>query len=105
MDLPDEKWAQEFRSTNGSCDIICECQKVSCSIGNEVVHKTSSKEWVDEFVDITDSDVDAFEHQQNFWAKLEKEWQNMAEQNKLTGQHPWLDDYEEVRKKMAEKIN
>lgn len=62
---------------------------------------TFSEEWVDEFVDITDADVTGLENpQNNFWANLEQEWQSMAEQNKLTGQHPWLDDYEDFQSEL-----
>ena len=54
-------------------------------------------EWVEEFVDITDEDVEAtFSKQQDFWSKMENEWKEMAEKNKETGEHPWLDDFEEV---------
>ena len=55
-----------------------------------------SDQWVEEFVDVTDSDVQAFEdhqHQQeDFWSKLENQWKEMAE----TKEHPWLEEYEEV---------
>ena len=54
-------------------------------------------EWVEEFQDITDEDVEAtFSRQHDFWNKLEDEWKDMAEKNKETGEHPWLDDFEEV---------
>ena len=46
-------------------------------------------------MDVTDSDVQAFEdqHQQeDFWSKLENQWKEMAE----TKEHPWLEEYEEV---------
>ena len=56
-------------------------------------------EWVEEFQDITDEDVEAtFSRQHDFWNKLENEWKDMAEKNKETGEHPWLDDFEEVCK-------
>ena len=56
-------------------------------------------EWVEEFQDITDEDVEAtFSRQHDFWNKLEEEWKDMAEKNKETGEHPWLDDFEEVCK-------
>ena len=56
-------------------------------------------EWVEEFQDITDEDVEAtFSRQHDFWNKLEDEWKEMAERNKETGEHPWLDDFEEVCK-------
>ena len=47
-------------------------------------------------MDVTDSDVNAFEqHQQeDFWSKLENQWKEMAE----TKEHPWLEEYEEVSK-------
>ena len=37
-----------------------------------------------------------FSKQQDFWSKMENEWKEMAEKNKETGEHPWLDDFEEV---------
>ena len=59
----------------------------------------SEAEWVEEFQDITDEDVEAtFSRQHDFWNKLEDEWREMAEKNKETGEHPWLDDFEEVCK-------
>ena len=58
---------------------------------------TLDADWVEEFVDITDEDVEAtFNQQQDFWSKMENEWKEMAEKNKETGEHPWLDDFEEV---------
>ena len=50
-------------------------------------------------MDVTDSDVKAFEenqqdiNNQDFWSKLEDQWKEMAE----TKEHPWLEEYEEVR--------
>ena len=60
----------------------------------KIATPTQSDEWVEEFVDVTDSDVNAFEqHQQeDFWSKLENQWKEMAE----TKEHPWLEEYEEV---------
>ena len=51
-----------------------------------------SDQWVEEFVDVTEDDVSAFEQQQDFWTKLENQWREMAE----TNEHPWLEDYDEV---------
>ena len=51
-----------------------------------------SDQWVEEFVDVTEDDVSAFERQQDFWTKLENQWREMAE----TNEHPWLEDYGEV---------
>ena len=61
----------------------------------EIATPIQSDQWVEEFVDVTDSDVQAFEdqHQQeDFWSKLENQWKEMAE----TKEHPWLEEYEEV---------
>ena len=63
-------------------------------------------EWVEEFQDITDEDVEAtFSRQHDFWNKLEEEWKDMAEKNKETGEHPWLDDFEEVCKYVLLYLN
>ena len=62
-----------------------------------VIYKT--EKFREEFQDITDEDVEAtFSRQHDFWNKLEDEWKEMAERNKETGEHPWLDDFEEVFK-------
>ena len=69
-----------------------------CKILRISVFKGQQSDWVEEFVDITDEDVEAtFQNQQRqFWQQLEDEWRDMAQQNKETGEHPWLDDFEEV---------
>ena len=74
--------------------------KVRTVLRLSVFLKGQQSDWVEEFVDITDADVEAtFQSQQRqFWQQLEDEWRDMAQQNKETGEHPWLDDFEEVRR-------
>lgn len=50
-----------------------------------------SDEWVEEFHDVTDGDL---VNQTDFWSNLEQSWREMAEENKETAAHPWLDEFE-----------
>jgi len=87
-----EKWTEEFLSSKDG-------DFVSSDAGGATItsKKATDADWVEEFVDITDEDVEAnFNRQQDFWTKMENEWKEMAEKNKETGEHPWLDDFEEV---------
>ncbi len=62
--------------------------------------KEVQDEWVDQFVDITDQDFEQITaneaNQREFWQKLESEWDSMSKENQETGEHPWLDEYDEV---------
>ncbi len=67
---------------------------------NHDLGKEVQDEWVDQFVDITDQDFEQITaneaNQREFWQKLESEWDSMSKENQETGEHPWLDEYDEV---------
>jgi len=89
----EEKWSEEF--LNGSAS--GEFTGFDGGSAQTSAKKAPEAEWVEEFQDITDEDVEAtFSRQHDFWNKLEDEWKDMAEKNKETGEHPWLDDFEEA---------
>lgn len=48
---------------------------------------------MEEFFDVTDGDL-VNQHQTDFWSNLEESWREMAQENKETAQHPWLDEFE-----------
>ena len=52
--------------------------------------QATKEDWVEEFVDVTDEDVQAA-YKSDFWSNLENEWKAMDKE-----EHPWTDDYEQV---------
>lgn len=57
-----------------------------------MVGNQSSSAWADEFHDVKDN---LTESESDFWARLEKDWSEMA---KSEAPHPWLAEYEEREK-------
>ena len=84
-----EDWAQEFQGTF----IYCECyQQTSYTIlGGAVTTSPQNQQdqWVEEFVDMTDQDVEAT-YQSDFWSNLEDQWKQLDKE-----EHPWVDDFDQ----------
>ena len=91
-----EEWAQDFESLQGRPFILCECchqtsqhcQHVGTASGTQKL--AGQDQWVEEFVDMTDQDVEAA-YKSDFWSNLEDQWKSMDKE-----EHPWLDDFEQV---------
>ena len=94
-----EEWSEDFETLQGTNFILCECchqtsqhcqnvQTIGTASGTQKL--AGQDQWVEEFVDMTDQDVEAA-YKSDFWANLEDQWKAMDKE-----EHPWVDDFEQV---------